>query len=286
MSQKITLRQWTDVVRRARLGRTVKAVAMVLATYADADGTRVFPGIARLSYECEIGYNVTQNALAKLRDVQLIELVNRSKRRGTADEYRLILGAELLERIEVPTPAQVELAINRIRNAKHRQPKPAVHPTALGTEEADADDLHPTPLGVEDPETAEVHPTGLGVDEARTPNGVGSKPASTPNGVGRVHPTPLGATTHYLDTTTTAHSGEEVLTTSHPPRAGAAESNPDLPSADVIDLDARRVTLSPARCAHGLKAGNRADGQPHCALCRKVPGLVEAFIPNPRGAPA
>lgn len=260
MSQRITLRQWTDVVRRARLGRTVKAVAMVLATYADADGTRVFPGVARLSYECELGYNVTQNALAKLREVQLIELVNRSTRRGTADEYRLILGEELLERVEVPTPAQVEVAINAIRGAKHGRHKA---------------NLHPTTLGAGEPKTAELHPTGMGADDTPAPNGVTPKSQPAPNGVVHLHPTPLGPTTHDRDTTTTTHSGEEVLTISHPPR-----------EADVIDIEARRATLAPPRCTHGLKGGNRADGQPHCPICRKVPAIVDALIPSPRGAPA
>lgn len=261
MSQQITLRQWTDVVRRARLGRTVKAVAMVLATYADADGTRVFPGIARLSYECELGYNVTQNALAKLREVQLIQLVARSTRRGTADEYRLILGADLLEHIDVPTPAQVEIAINQIRGAKHGRHKANLHPTALGADK---------------PEKAELHPTGMGAADRPAPNGVTPKSQPAPNGVVHLHPTPLGPTTHYLDTTTTTHSGEEVVTTSHPPR-----------ETDVLAIAERRATLTPARCAHGLKGGNRAsDGKPHCALCRNVPLVVEALIPNPRGAPA
>ena len=55
-----TVRQWTDVVRRARLGRTTKLVAFLIANYADSNGTRVFPGIARLSIEAELTYNVVQ----------------------------------------------------------------------------------------------------------------------------------------------------------------------------------------------------------------------------------
>jgi hypothetical protein len=267
VSQQVTLRQWTDVVRRARLGRTVKAVAMVLATYADSDGTRVFPGIARLSYECELGYNVTQNALAKLRDAQLIALVKKASRRGDADEYRLILGEELLERIEVPTPGQVEVAINAIRGAKHGRHKPNLHPTALGADDA---------------ETADLHPTGMGADERPAPNGMGSETQPAPNGVVHLHPTPLGPTAHYLDTTATAHSDEEVVTTSHGPRASDAEADPDF----AAEVKARQLTLAPPRCAHGLKGGKRADGQPHCAICRNVPAIAEAFIPGPRGAPA
>lgn len=287
MSQAVTLRQWTDVVRRARLGRTVKAVAMVLATYADSDGTRVFPGVARLSYECEITYNTAQKALARLREVQLIELVKRATRRGAADEYRLTLGADLLERIEVPTPAQVEVAINAIRGSKQGQWKSNLHPTALGAGSDGPDDLHPTPMGAGDPPDTDLHPTACGVPEQPAPHGVGSETQPAPHGAMHLHPTPWGPTTHYQDTTTTAHSGEEVLTVSHPPREGAAESISTLPSADVIDLESRRTALVPSKCVHGLKGGNRAsDGQPHCAICRKVAPIAEALIPTPRGAPA
>lgn len=268
MSQQVTLRQWTDVVRRARLGRTVKAVAMVLATYADADGTRVFPGVARLSYECEITYNTAQKALARLREVQLIELVKRATRRGAADEYRLVLGADLLEHVDVPTPAQVEKAINEIRGAKQGQWKGNLHPTAWGAGEV---------------EKADLHPTGMGAGEQPAPHGVGSETQPAPHGAMHLHPTPWGPTTHYQDTTTTTHSGEQVLTASHPPRVGAAESTPDF----AAEVKARQSTLAPPKCPHGLKGGNRtSDGLPHCALCRNVPVVLGALIPGPRGAPA
>lgn len=282
MSQQVTLRQWTDVVRRARLGRTVKAVALVLATYADSDGTRVFPGIARLSYEAEVTYNTAQKALARLREVQLIHLVKKASRRGDADEYRLTLGADLLERIEVPTPAQVERAINDIRGSKQGQWKGTLHPTALGAGSVESEDLHPTPMGAGDPSDTDLHPTACGVPDGPAPHGVGSGTEPAPHGATDLHPTPWGPTAHYLDTTATAHSGDEGVTTSHRPREGTAEADPDF-SAEV---KARQLTLAPSRCGHGLKGGNRADGKPHCALCRNVPGLVEALIPNPRGAPA
>jgi len=122
---------WVDVVRRARLGRTVTAVAMVTASYANPDGTRVFPGIARLAVQCEIDYRTARRALAALRDAGLIELVRRGARRsGKSDEYRLILAADLLERCDVPTPAAERVAIQRLtdRQRSTGQPRPVERP--------------------------------------------------------------------------------------------------------------------------------------------------------------
>lgn len=120
---------WTDIVRRARLGPTVKLVALVIASYANADGTKVFPGVARLAVQCEVDYRTVQRALAALRKAGLIEVVRRGARRaGQSDEYRLIIAADVLERIEVPTPAAERVAIERTaeprRNRSTRHPRP------------------------------------------------------------------------------------------------------------------------------------------------------------------
>lgn len=109
---------WVSVVRRARLGATAHSVAVTLATYANPDGSRVYPGVARLAVQCEIGYRSVRRALRKLRTVGLIEVVRRgNRRRGLSDEYRLILAADLLERVDVPTPEQERKAIEAIHEA-------------------------------------------------------------------------------------------------------------------------------------------------------------------------
>lgn len=105
------LNEWVSVVRRARLGRTVKAVAYALALYANPDGRKVYPGIARLSVECELGTKVIKQSLKALRDAGLIEVVRPASRPGESTEYRLILAEDLLDRIEVPSPALHTMAI-------------------------------------------------------------------------------------------------------------------------------------------------------------------------------
>jgi hypothetical protein len=135
VDQPITLRQWVDVMRRARLGRTTKAVALMLATYADNDGTRVFPGVARLSVDCELTYNVVQGALKALRDAGLIQVVRRAARRGRADEYCLILAPDVLDRVDVLTPAQVGTAAVALADRRRGRYRPTTTAGGVRDEE-------------------------------------------------------------------------------------------------------------------------------------------------------
>lgn len=111
------LNDWVSVVRRARLGRTVKAVAFALALYANSDGRNVYPGIARLSVECELGPKVIKQSLKALRDAGLIAVVRAASRPGESSEYRLVFAEDLLERIEVPTPGMHTLAIRDVSDS-------------------------------------------------------------------------------------------------------------------------------------------------------------------------
>lgn len=117
------MRDWVDLVRRARLGRTTKAVAMMLATYADSDGTRVFPGIPRLCVDCELSYKVVQAALDELRNAELIQRVSRTGRRGRADEYQLTVGENIQEHLEILSPSQVRAAAEALRKPSGKQPR-------------------------------------------------------------------------------------------------------------------------------------------------------------------
>ncbi|WP_203854778.1 hypothetical protein, partial [Dactylosporangium siamense] len=182
-NEAVALRQWTDVIRRARLGRTVKSVALMLATYADNDGTRVFPGIARLAVDCELTYNVVQGALATLRTAGLITVVRRGSRRGQADEYRLILAADVLDRVEILTPTQVAdaAALLAVRRRGRHRPTPASVAADPAADDAH-DNLHPTALGAVFPCSQDLHPGASGAGRAlpmvAAPHGVGCEPAA------------------------------------------------------------------------------------------------------------
>jgi DNA-binding transcriptional ArsR family regulator len=110
------INEWVAVVRRARLGKSAKAVALMMATYADPDGTKVFPSFARLAVETELDYRTVQRAARTLREAGLIEITRTgARRRGRGDEYRLVPMDGTRElRCEVLNPAEVELAKEHI----------------------------------------------------------------------------------------------------------------------------------------------------------------------------
>lgn len=110
-----SVNEWVNVLRRARLGPNVKLVGLTLASYANSDGTNIFPGIARLAWDCGIDYRTARRALAALREAGLVETVTRGARRaGRADKLRLILAEDLLERCDVPDPDAARAAIEKM----------------------------------------------------------------------------------------------------------------------------------------------------------------------------
>lgn len=127
--QGAAVNEWINVVRRARLPATTKLVALLVASYADPDGTNIYPGIARLAVQSGKGYRSVERALASMRAMQLIEKMPRAgMRRGWSARYRLILGADVLEKVDVMTPAAEELAAEGLRSldrmrhrGKHRR---------------------------------------------------------------------------------------------------------------------------------------------------------------------
>nr|WP_271189789.1 helix-turn-helix domain-containing protein [Dactylosporangium matsuzakiense] len=198
----LTLRSWIEVVRRARLGRTTKAVALMMATYADSDGTRVFPGVARLAVDCELTYNVVQTSLRKLRAAGLIEVVRQASRRGYADEYRLILADDLPDRLEVLDPGQVSAAAAALAGRRRGRYRPAagaaggdvagdvprdgvLHATAAGAGGVDHAGLRTTPCGA-----------GAGTAAGPAPHGVDGLVAAAPHPDVHLHPAAMPPTVH------------------------------------------------------------------------------------------
>lgn len=126
-------RDWVDVIRRTRLALTVKLVAHTIASHANPDGTKVYPGLARLVYETGIGYSTARRAVADLRAAGLLELVRRGNRRmRQADEYRLVLAPDLLDKVDVPSPEEARRQIESINarvtgSGRERQRRISAH---------------------------------------------------------------------------------------------------------------------------------------------------------------
>jgi hypothetical protein len=115
----VTVGAWNALVRRARIGRERKAACLVVSSYANADGTHIHCGVARIAVDLEVSYSTARRYMAWLRKVGLIELIRAgSRRRGLSDEYRLILGPDVMEHVEVFTPDHHEALIEGIREAE------------------------------------------------------------------------------------------------------------------------------------------------------------------------
>lgn len=91
---------WERIVRRYPLPPVPKLVAFVLATYADQDGSRIYPGVARLAAVTGLSQRSVKSALGVLRGVGLINRIVSGGHRGArafADEYALTIPEDLME---------------------------------------------------------------------------------------------------------------------------------------------------------------------------------------------
>lgn len=247
-----SVRDWTDILRRIRFGATVRvpgttrgvrgatlrAVALMLATYADGDGSRVFPGTARIAVACEIDYRTAKRCLAALRWLGLIALTRAARRRQLADEYRLTIPSNLLDRLEVLTPAAMDLEIERIREGnRRREPKPTnpdgARTGVAGTRTDDAVRGADAPVQPVDNPPARVPDAPVDTPPGETGTGAGSTASDASTGAGstfvRVPECP--PTHHDLDTTTTHHPQRNLRSKPAGPRAREAEE----PDSDVVD---------------------------------------------------
>ena len=90
--------EWERVVRRVQTHSTTKYLALVLATYADQDGSRIRPGVERLALVMCVSEKTVKRAFAELRALGLVERTKQGNRhRGLADEYRLTVPSTQLD---------------------------------------------------------------------------------------------------------------------------------------------------------------------------------------------
>lgn len=217
-----SVRAWTDVVRRARLGRVNKTVAFAMAQYADADGTRIFPGVARLAFDCEMSYNTIKGALVFLRSVGLVEVVRPGRTRGRADEYRLILGLDVMDNVDVPSPAQAALEIERMRDSRRGKYVPKRTPPDDLRHVVDAaETVHEAVDNSVDNESLRHVPHAADEESAARPTYAETVSAARPTDDLRHVPRP--PTNHVPNTTTTNHETADLTTAVTVPRARTLE---------------------------------------------------------------
>lgn len=91
--------EWERSLRRLTIGRPRKTVALMLATYADADGSNAHPGLDRLAADCESDERTIRRNLTHLVELGLLVRTfsgSRAGRRQLADCYALTMPANVI----------------------------------------------------------------------------------------------------------------------------------------------------------------------------------------------
>lgn len=267
--------EWQNLVRRARLSRTEHTVAMTLSTYADfATGRHARPGIAVLAIDCKLSYNVVADALATLRSLGLAEISRRGRGWGSADEYRLAIPEDLLDRIDVWSPSKVRTEAEKMRRqrrgaeARSRQKRAEQQPAAKVVAPVDNPGQQPAgrvvPPEVTGPET--THEAGC-IPEKQPSARVANNPRRDPPPPS--NHTPL--TTHSL-----------VQGDGNHQTAGATAL--DIRDSRVVEESQPARLALPTRCPHGFPARYRPDGTSTCPACRRGLPAEPAGGPDPPSA--
>ena len=88
-SPAINRYEWERIMRRVRFGAPMtKYVGMVLAQYANTDGSNAFPSQDKLARVCEVSEKTVRTALGELRERGLIVRDRKGGMRGTQRQWR------------------------------------------------------------------------------------------------------------------------------------------------------------------------------------------------------
>lgn len=246
--------EWEQIIRRARLtgvvagtGRTgtdgrrptrggvsaatFKAVAFAIASYGNDRGGEIWPGDATIAVDVESSIDTVAKVRKTLLSLGLLERLS-GRRSGRGQEHRLTLPSDLLDVLEVLTPAAHKLAAKRLNDAVRKKS------AGSGGGSTDPGSLGPAE-GANEPEAE------ISAGSAGPPKDDFAGSAGPPFAGSAGPPYPPGP-----------YQGK---TTDQP--------QPDLDTA--VTLPSARAPATKPRCGpHGLAPGTRADGQPACPLCR------------------
>jgi hypothetical protein len=96
--------EWTNVVMRSEMPSSAKYLALILAAFANLDGTRVYPGVATLAAIMNRDERTVNRGRVWLRENGYITRVRQGNRYATrpdkrTDEYWLTLPDDVLDRL-------------------------------------------------------------------------------------------------------------------------------------------------------------------------------------------
>jgi len=275
--QPVRRYDWEQIIRRARLGGViqgsskvgkngrptkgamsatlVKAIALGFATYANPEGRQIWPGDATLAVDLETSVASVETVRKLLLRLGLFERV-RAPRGDHGTEYRLTLPVDLLDEIEVLTPAQHKLAADRLRDGRRGKPNGGSGGSANGSAT-----VYPPgpPVPVDelvDNAVDEVAP----VVPADTPDvimpGVSAGTTDPPNGVSggprMVYPADTH-TDHDRPLTTTGHPDEDLRTAVTP--------------VDSRAPDQDQILIGCGQCAKGYVLTADGSALERCPIC-------------------
>jgi hypothetical protein len=109
---------WEPVWRRVVADPAIKLVGWTAASWANPDGTRIFPGVRLLALTTGLTETTVKNALGVIREAKLMwRYVEGSKygRGGVADAYRLTVPDDILDRVPMLTPEYEPTGTGRLR---------------------------------------------------------------------------------------------------------------------------------------------------------------------------
>lgn len=128
--------EWERLVRRIVMPGPHKLMAFVMASYADADGSRVRPGNDVLAAVTDQSEKNVRRIVTALRELGLLRVAARGGGRGgkgKATEYQLTIPTDLLDRAEVLTPGERPVSPDIQMSAQNDQP-PLDNPESPDTE--------------------------------------------------------------------------------------------------------------------------------------------------------
>lgn len=235
---------WERLVRRIVMPTGHKLIALILATWADPNGSRVRPGLGLLAASTGVSERTARRVLGSLaRDWGLIDLVARGGGRngkGKTAEYRLTIPTDLLERLTLLGPDGLpDSPANYV--ASHS----AVSPDIQVASDYDG--------GTESLATQVADQTNPAAPIDR-PNG-----AAFEGMTGQID----GMTGHPAWPTTNHITNHQTRPTPRSPTNSTTDRAREPPN----DQSSRRSS----RCLHGLKAERDPDGNPRCPFCRREP---------------
>lgn len=265
--------EWERVVARIVMPEKQKLTALLAATHADPDGTRVRPGNPRLAAMMGCTVRTVARQMAVLRDLGLLRQVSRgggAGGAGNATEYRLTLPENLLDLVDL-IPAEGPY---QERPAKPRKRKKATATAQAYPESGDIQvSPQPAPPVVDSPVSPDIQvssqPGPSVVDNSVSPDTqMSPQPAA---------PVANEMTSERVDAAMTGHFEGYEVTPGCPPTSHQPTTNSDQPSVvsqrnhrtRASALPIRKLHEKSIRCGHGLPVARRTDGKPTCPLCRR-----------------